>query len=183
MDSQTKADLFDTFKAFNPYLDDTNFVEKMRKINFAYNNGNGSINLKDTPPSQAEIYLRGETWALADHKNGDPFVPVRRTSKAIPGLEAMLADAYHSVKFDTGLHYRSQARYAKMWAQRIFNRQVKEVGSNAVVKKLRDKLLRNLGTLAHARSEDEVMLSLIQIWAFSLFATNDKSLHRRTVGY
>lgn len=183
MDDQTKADLFDTFKAFNPYLDEAKFVEKMRKINFAYNNGNGSINHKDIPPSLAADYLRGETWSLADHKNGDPFLPVRKTRKAIPGLEAMLADAYHSLKFDTGLQYRSQARYAKMWAQRIFNRQAKELGRNTVVKKLRDKLLRNLGTLAHARSEDEVILSLIQIWAFSLFATNDKSLHRRTVGY
>lgn len=183
MDDQTKAQLFDTFGAFNPYHDDPKFVEQMRKINFAYNDGNGGINHKDIPPSLAEIYLRGETWSLADRKNENPFVPVGRTKKAIPGLEAMLADAYHSLKFNTGLHYWNQARYAKMWAQRIFNRQTKNLGPEIVQKKLQDKILRSLGALARAASEDEIMLHLIQIWAFSLFATNDESLHRRSVGY
>lgn len=182
MDDQTKADLFETFAAFNPY-NDAKFVDRMRKFNLAYNDGNGNINHKCIPPSMAADFLRGETWALAERKDENPFMPVRRTSKAIPGLESMLADAYHSLKFDTSLQYSSQARYAKMWAQRLFNRQSKQKGENAVVKKLRDKLLRKLEALTRASNDDEIMLCLIQIWAFSLFAENDNSLHRRTVGY
>jgi hypothetical protein len=179
MDDKTKADLFNTFAKLNPY-NDPGFAEEIRKINFQYNDGNGNMS-NDMPASVAATFLRGETWSLAESEDGNPFHPVIKTSKAKPGLEAMFADAYQSLKYDTNLIYGYHGRYAKMLAQRTFNQQVKLLGIKSTETKLRDKMLEALGALANATDKDEEMFCLIQVWAYGLFASNDDSLHRRSI--